>query len=354
MNKLKVFYLRGLPASGKSTHSKKILGQEVNTVRVNKDNIRDMLANKSKDLTETFDKQSLSDMFTMSQNKTKATYLVQEVQDALAKEFVGKNLEKLFKAQRAKSFGPKEKFVIQVQSIILKCFVENSKDIIVDDTNYNTQHFSRIKDICKGYIFKFIDMHEDFGITVEECIKRNKNRDKRVPDIAIYSMAKKYNVGRADGSPKIEAFVSDNDYIICDLDGTLCDIDHRLRFIHNTDKKDWDGFFDAMGKDSLRPVTKQLIDLTYPNHSVVIVTGRPEKYRDMTTTWLKDNDVRYDAIYMRRDGDRRPDTIVKQEILDLYLDKDKVEMVIDDRPVVIRQWRSNGLKVIDVGDGKEF
>ena len=343
----KLYWLRGLPASGKSTYSKSLLRQEAFLVRVNKDNIREMLQNKVKDLNKIFDADSLSSMFKMSNEKL--PNLVKYVQDALSKEFTGKNLEKLFKAQQAKSFGPKEKFVIQVQSIILKYFVENSKDIIVDDTNYNTQHLSRIKDICRGYALEIIDMHEDFGITIEECIKRNKNRDKKVPDIAIYSMAKKYNVTRTNGGPKIEAFVSDYDYIICDLDGTLCDIDHRLSFIHGIGKKDWDGFFEAMDKDSIRPVTKQLIDLTYPNHAVVIVTGRPEKYRDMTVAWLTDNDVRYNALYMRRDGDRRPDTIVKQEILDLYLDKDKIEMVIDDRRSVLDMWRSNNLKTINMG-----
>ena len=57
---------------------------------------------------------------------------------------------------------------------------------------------------------------------------------------------------------------------------------------------------------------------------------------------------------MRASGDYRPDYIVKQEILDANFDKGDVELVIEDRPSVIRMWKSNGLKVEDVGAGQEF
>jgi len=74
----------------------------------------------------------------------------------------------------------------------------------------------------------------------------------------------------------------------------------------------------------------------------------------MTEKWLKKHGITYQAIYMRRADDKRSDTLVKQEILDRYLPKNKIRAVIDDRPSVIKQWKSNGLIVIDVGDGKEF
>ena len=34
--------------------------------------------------------------------------------------------------------------------------------------------------------------------------------------------------------------------------------------------------------------------------------------------------------------------------------KENIFMVFDDRPSVIRMWRENGVKVVDVGDGVEF
>jgi hypothetical protein len=100
------------------------------------------------------------------------------------------------------------------------------------------------------------------------------------------------------------------------------------------------------------------------------VSARPEKYREMTEDWLARNNmlpvrssaymlssaanIPYEALLLRLDGDSRDDTITKKQILDMYLDKEAIHTVIDDRPSVIRMWRENDLPVIDVGDGVEF
>lgn len=53
-------------------------------------------------------------------------------------------------------------------------------------------------------------------------------------------------------------------------------------------------------------------------------------------------------------ADRRDDTVVKKEILDL-LPKERIAFVIDDRPRVVRMWKENGLRVIPVaGQCEEF
>jgi len=57
---------------------------------------------------------------------------------------------------------------------------------------------------------------------------------------------------------------------------------------------------------------------------------------------------------MRKKGDFRKDIIVKQEILDKYIKKENLKIVVDDRPSVIMMWKSNGLNVIDVGNNKYF
>jgi len=194
-------------------------------------------------------------------------------------------------------------------------------------------------------------MHRDHGVTLEQCIERNKNRAAKVPDVAIYGMNKRYNViNRAKNKDEVKAFESDNMYIVVDLDGTLADCQHRLKHIDGTlGKKDWKSFFVGMSDDTVIEPIKQLIDLTYPNHDVVLATGRPEDYREVTEKWLKDNNIRYNILYMRPKGDYRPDTIVKQEMLDLYMEKDKIDMWIDDKPEVIAQVRKNGVKTLLVG-----
>lgn len=346
---------KGLPASGKSFLAKSLLQKDYNLLRVNKDEIRELLEIKKEDLTKIFDETILHRMVFMDRKPDQGTEnFIQRLKDRLVKSFTS-SCKPLFKAQNAKSFGPKEKWVIQIQTCIIKFFVEQNKNIIVDDTNYNTEHLTRIRDLCKGYDFEVIDMHTDYGVTIEECIKRNKNRAKSVPEVAIYGMAKRYNVCQKNGNTKKqEPFHCDRKYVIFDIDGTIANCDHRLHFIKDGEKKDWNSFFSEMDKDTVNEVVKQLIDLTYPGYPVVIVTGRPEKYREVSEKWLKDNNIRHDALYMRQDGDRRPDTITKQEILDLYLDKSKIEVAVDDRPVIVSLWRHNKIKVIDVGNGKDF
>ena len=104
-----------------------------------------------------------------------------------------------------------------------------------------------------------------------------------------------------------------------------------------------------MGEDAVHDDVKGMLDYTYADLPVVMVTGRPDSYKALTEKWLKDNDIRYDAIYMRREHDRRSDVEVKQEILDKYLDKSMVEVSIDDRNSVVNKvWRANGINVIHV------
>lgn len=45
--------------------------------------------------------------------------------------------------------------------------------------------------------------------------------------------------------------------VIFDLDGTLCDITHRLHFIEG-DNKDWDGFYKACPADIPKPAIIEL------------------------------------------------------------------------------------------------
>ena len=59
---------------------------------------------------------------------------------------------------------------------------------------------------------------------------------------------------------------------------------------------------------------------------------------------------------MRRAGDHRPDTVVKEEMLRTYFpDQSWIHCAIDDRPSVISGvWKKHGISCIDVGNGVEF
>jgi hypothetical protein len=109
-----------------------------------------------------------------------------------------------------------------------------------------------------------------------------------------------------------------------------------------------------MDRDLPIPEVAARVRALSQDHTIILVTGRPDDYREVTELWLKQHKIPYQQLYMRRAGDFRPDDIVKQEILDRHLKKEKIKLVIEDRPRVIRMWRRNGLEVDDVGDGVEF
>ena len=143
--------------------------------------------------------------------------------------------------------------------------------------------------------------------------------------------------------------------IICDLDGTLCDIEHRRA--HVTEKpKDWKAFFDGMENDTVNEAVMSVLGgwLNDFENEVIFCTGRPEKYRAATEAWLDEHygvQLTGRELHMRKDGDYRPDDIVKEEILNTNIDKDRVMFVLDDRQQVVDMWRRNGLQCFQVAEG---
>ena len=83
----------------------------------------------------------------------------------------------------------------------------------------------------------------------------------------------------------------------------------------------------------------------------MIVTGRPQEYLQNTVEWLERYSVPFSQIIMRRQGDRRPDFVVKEEML-AVLDSERIAMVIDDRPSVCDMWERRGLRCHRVVEGR--
>lgn len=138
-----------------------------------------------------------------------------------------------------------------------------------------------------------------------------------------------------------------------DIDGTLADLTHRLHFIQQ-EPKNWDAFFAACSDDS--PITHVigLCRLLSKGAKILLVSGRSDVSRDKTAQWLKDHEIPYDGLYMRKEGDHRQDNLVKSELLDLIKEQwtgDEIAGVFDDRNQVVQMFRSRGLQVYQVADG---
>ena len=140
---------------------------------------------------------------------------------------------------------------------------------------------------------------------------------------------------------------SDPQDIIFDMDGTLADINHRRHFVESK-PKNWNSFYEGMIGDT--PMMAQL--LKSAGHRIIIATGRPRKYNNITLQFLRDNDIPYDAAYLRTDKDYRPDTVVKENMLrKMKINGYDPTIAFDDRKSVVEMWRANGLFVFQVDEG---
>jgi hypothetical protein len=131
---------------------------------------------------------------------------------------------------------------------------------------------------------------------------------------------------------------------IVDVDGTLA--------IH-CDRNPYD--WRRAGTDAPnRPVVLAVQALAaHPEVSaIIVISGREERAREVTASWLTDCGVRYHKLLMRADGDYRPDEVVKEEIFRQQIQHHySVVGVIDDRTRVVRMWRRIGLVCFQVADG---
>ena len=356
---LTLILMRGLPASGKSTLADKILQQDVNTVRVNKDEIRELLSVDSSSLEEVFDREILRRMTFMSRNHDSGQNIyIDELRDELLRQFSLKKDD--FMKSKTGNLSPRENLVINIQTVCICYAVSQRRNLVIDDTNGNPKHRTRIEGLCCGYTLKVIDMHLDYGITLQQCLERNAARKRIVPRAAILGMAKQFILPQGSSISQFQQVSQNKKYdthnkvVVCDIDGTLADISHRVHLVDrsNNQKPRWTDFFSKMADDTLRHHVKSLLHDTYADCDVVLVSARPEDYRTVTEERLKKHGVRYNALIMRRAGDYRPDTVVKQEIIDNYLPKMQIVMWIDDRRKVIEQVRKNNIPVLDVSEGK--
>lgn len=134
--------------------------------------------------------------------------------------------------------------------------------------------------------------------------------------------------------------------VIFDIDGTLSDPSHRLHFLAD---KDWDAFYNECDKDPVVSHIAFLAKELAKEHKIFLFTGRPEKVRVKTEKWLLDNLIPYDRLFMRKDGDYRPDYEVKAEMLkSLNL---PIWFAVDDRDQVVKMYRNNGILCMQCKEG---
>lgn len=222
-------------------------------------------------------------------------------------------------------------------------FLTNKTNVIIDDTNLNKGTLQSWKDLAKDLSAK-IEYGDCTDVDINECIARDAQREKKVGKDVIINMALRNHLYDVPGP-----------IVICDLDGTLCNVEHRLHFVKG-ETKDWKSFYEHLSFDPINEVVLEAIEWAHRKGcSIVLVSGRPEACKEATLAWLKKHKVNFfTTLLMRSSQDHRPDDEVKKDLVTQHLDLDAIASVIDDRPRVIRMWKELGLNVIDVGSGVEF
>jgi phosphoglycolate phosphatase-like HAD superfamily hydrolase len=141
---------------------------------------------------------------------------------------------------------------------------------------------------------------------------------------------------------------------IFDLDGTLADDSHRWHYVERTG--DWDAYYAACSADGpIEHVLAVARALERVGFAICIVTGRSETIRDQTVAWLIAQDVLFNELIMRKNGDRRKNSELKVAALhDLRAKGYEPLMVFEDLPAAVAAWRAAGLPCAQVADPKDW
>jgi FMN phosphatase YigB (HAD superfamily) len=153
-----------------------------------------------------------------------------------------------------------------------------------------------------------------------------------------------------------EEYILSNIHNVADSLDTVEPVDGRLtmsQFRKECRSAWWSAWQDPdniSGDEPNELVVSVLRDWRERGKHIVIVSARNDKNRAVTEEWLAKYGIHYDALYMRPDGDYRPDNVFKQELLDNIRKggEDLIERVYDDRNQVVDMWRANGIDCIQV------
>lgn len=133
---------------------------------------------------------------------------------------------------------------------------------------------------------------------------------------------------------------------VFDIDGVLADVQHRLHHIEGR-RKDWPAFFAAAVDDPVIEEGRALALEAARDCEIAYLTGRPERCRRDTETWLRAQGLPPGTLRMRPDHDRQPAARMKPRALRGLAAGRVVAVVVDDDPAVCDAYRRAGWPVVE-------
>jgi predicted kinase len=241
-----------------------------------------------------------------------------------------------FMMDNSKHTSGNEKFVMQIRDDIILQALKAGKSVIVDDTNLESIHEKRIRELVKG--LAEIEIKDFTDVPIDVCIERDLKRLDSVGERVIRGQYNKYLAPKVEQIKRIEYIKGLPEIVCADLDGTLSLFDRTKKNPYNRDFE----------HDELNQAVASIIS----HETVVLLSGRDEKFRKQTQEFLDKNNIFYLSLFMRKSGDKRSDVLVKQEIFDNEIrGKYNVKWIADDRQKIVDMWRSMGLTCFQVAPG---
>lgn len=212
--------------------------------------------------------------------------------------------------------------------------------VIVDNTHLFGSHEADYRTLANDMDVEF--EVKFFDTPIDVCIERDSKREWRakVGSKVIKQMAQKAQLlnswKKLEFDKVIQSFW-ENSYIF-DIDGTLAKMEGRSPY---------DG--SRVWEDTLHVDVAWVLRELAVNNRIIICSWREDTCRADTVEWLKKYEIKYDELFMRKEGDKRNDAIIKYEILvNDIIPKYYVRWVFDDRQRVVDMYRQCGIRVYQV------
>lgn len=251
---------------------------------------------------------------------------------------------------RGEYWIPKQEDIIsEMENQCVLAALRAGKHVILDATNFGERSSVRMAAIIHLYREDTgndvkIEIKDFSHVPLETCIERDFQREGGVGKDVIMKF---YNANLRK-MPLAKPKYDDNlpDCIICDIDGTLA---HRTW--NKAGKQRSPYGWAKVGTDEVDNEIADILD-RHDDEKVILMSGRDACCKQQTVEWLNKNDVIFDELYMRPEGDTRKDTVVKEELYRQHVEgKYNVLFVLDDRDCVVEMWRGLGLTCLQVGYG---
>lgn len=251
-----------------------------------------------------------------------------------------------------------EQAVTNVQREMIAAAMSNNKDMVISDTNLREKYIKNFISIAMDNNYE-VEV-KDFVISFDEAVARDKNREDSVGEDVIRTMYTKFPHKRwksgADMVQEVVAkrkkakhtpYINDQNNpqaVLVDIDGTIA--------INDGHRSYYDYSEAVMGDKTNDAVIHAVRCAHAAGVKIIIMSGREDVCKEHSIKWMENHSIPFDEVHFRKTGDKRPDWIVKDEMVREHIEnRYNIMYCYDDRDQVVQHHRDMGYTVFQVAPG---